>query len=418
MGKCVQQPVAWLSIDCIGERYLCFSEPIDNDEKLALYTVPPVPRDVLLAALSDYKNNVGLWMTQGGNAPDIAAIADRYASHVQPVADKFLGASTKEQIFHALDGAHWLGGAPHERIALLIDERNALKDAVASQPEPVNQHQASAQRERIAELEENACAHALAMKAGNSMLQAETERADKAEADRDHWKANHDNQVERARFLIERGDIPVERVRAYQRMQELEQGNAMLVLQANALHQAANAAGMNAGEDVTNLPAVVAALREDKERLYSGCILTHELDDFGQGYDCLRNGVNLRAGIDAAMVENGKKCPPTPPAAACKCAECGKQSGDGWALYCVACIDKHGLGAAAGYAQGVEAVAKLLEKKADDYASENGYDDMGGLSFGGGRNAEAKRDYHSGLLELAEEIRAMPSAAPAQGDST
>lgn len=37
-------------------------------------------------------------------------------------------------------------------------------------------------------------------------------------ADRDHWKANHDNQVSRARFLIERGDIPVERVRAYEEM--------------------------------------------------------------------------------------------------------------------------------------------------------------------------------------------------------
>jgi hypothetical protein len=33
---------------------------------------------------------------------------------------------------------------------------------------------------------------------------------------RDQWKANHDSQVSRARFLIERGDIPVERVRAYQ----------------------------------------------------------------------------------------------------------------------------------------------------------------------------------------------------------
>lgn len=37
-------------------------------------------------------------------------------------------------------------------------------------------------------------------------------------ADRDHWRSNHDNQVSRARFLIERGDIPVERVRAYSLM--------------------------------------------------------------------------------------------------------------------------------------------------------------------------------------------------------
>jgi transposase len=36
-----QEPVAWLSIDSIGERYLCFSKPDDNDEVHALYTAPP-----------------------------------------------------------------------------------------------------------------------------------------------------------------------------------------------------------------------------------------------------------------------------------------------------------------------------------------------------------------------------------------
>lgn len=41
---------------------------------------------------------------------------------------------------------------------------------------------ASAQQASIAELEENAAAHALAMKAGKAMLQAETERADNADA--------------------------------------------------------------------------------------------------------------------------------------------------------------------------------------------------------------------------------------------
>ena len=66
-----------------------------------------------------------------------------------------------------------------------------------------------AQQARIDELEENAGAHALAMKAGKAMLQAETELADKAEAERDHWKANHDNLVLRARLLIEREDLPL-----------------------------------------------------------------------------------------------------------------------------------------------------------------------------------------------------------------
>ncbi len=35
------EPVAWLSIDSIGERYLCFSKPNDNDEVYPLYTAPP-----------------------------------------------------------------------------------------------------------------------------------------------------------------------------------------------------------------------------------------------------------------------------------------------------------------------------------------------------------------------------------------
>ncbi len=36
-----QEPVAWLSIDCIGERYLCFSKPLDNDPVQPLYNHPP-----------------------------------------------------------------------------------------------------------------------------------------------------------------------------------------------------------------------------------------------------------------------------------------------------------------------------------------------------------------------------------------
>jgi hypothetical protein len=56
------------------------------------------------------------------------------------------------------------------------------------------------------------------------------------------------------------------------------------------------------------------------------------------------------------------------------------------------------------FAEGVKAVVSLLNKKADDYANEYGSDDMGGLSFGGGTKGMAMLEYHSGLLELAEEI--------------
>lgn len=40
-------------------------------------------------------------------------------------------------------------------------------------------------------------------------------------AERDHWKANHDAQVQRARLLIDRQDIPVERVKAYEQVTAL-----------------------------------------------------------------------------------------------------------------------------------------------------------------------------------------------------
>jgi hypothetical protein len=36
-----QEPVAWLSTDSIGERYLCFDKPIDNDPVQPLFTTPP-----------------------------------------------------------------------------------------------------------------------------------------------------------------------------------------------------------------------------------------------------------------------------------------------------------------------------------------------------------------------------------------
>jgi hypothetical protein len=36
-----QEPVAWLSIDSIGERYLCFDKPLDNDPVKPLYTTTP-----------------------------------------------------------------------------------------------------------------------------------------------------------------------------------------------------------------------------------------------------------------------------------------------------------------------------------------------------------------------------------------
>ena len=45
---------------------------------------------------------------------------------------------------------------------------------------------------------------------------------DAAHANAAHWKANHDNQVQRAMILTQRPDMPIERVSAYNRMLILE----------------------------------------------------------------------------------------------------------------------------------------------------------------------------------------------------
>lgn len=44
----------------------------------------------------------------------------------------------------------------------------------------------------------------------------------KLKAETSHWKANHDNQVAKARVLMERCDLPIERIQAYKRMEQLE----------------------------------------------------------------------------------------------------------------------------------------------------------------------------------------------------
>lgn len=52
--------------------------------------------------------------------------------------------------------------------------------------------------------------------------------------------------------------------------------------------------------------AEVEALRKDKARLDSGCIMTSERDEFGTEYQCERRGLDLRERIDAAMAKGGR----------------------------------------------------------------------------------------------------------------
>ena len=53
LAQPVQEPVAWLSTDSIGERYLCFSEPLDNDPAQPLYAHSPLPVQHSWVGLTD-----------------------------------------------------------------------------------------------------------------------------------------------------------------------------------------------------------------------------------------------------------------------------------------------------------------------------------------------------------------------------
>lgn len=56
----------------------------------------------------------------------------------------------------------------------------------------------------------------------DSMLELQERLIARHIDDRDHWKANHDAQVERARILHERPDLPLERVSAYAYVKKME----------------------------------------------------------------------------------------------------------------------------------------------------------------------------------------------------
>ncbi len=48
-----QEPVAWLYVDTVGERYLCFSRPTGGGTITNLYTTPPAPQPAPVDELPD-----------------------------------------------------------------------------------------------------------------------------------------------------------------------------------------------------------------------------------------------------------------------------------------------------------------------------------------------------------------------------
>jgi len=65
-----------------------------------------------------------------------------------------------------------------------------------------------------------------------------------------------------------------------------------------------------------------------------------------------------------------------------------------------------------GFREGAEAAARLIDQKAELYATRFGHDNTGGISFGQGPHAKSRMDHYTGLLELADELRAALAKAP------
>lgn len=99
--------------------------------------------------------------------------------------------------------------------------------------EPAERLQDIRLHQRIAELEQKirllhsfdseVCADLQSMLIDAGVREAGlTNRVAELEKEVRHWRANHDNRVKAARMLIDRPDIPLERVAAYQSYLELQ----------------------------------------------------------------------------------------------------------------------------------------------------------------------------------------------------
>ena len=58
--------------------------------------------------------------------------------------------------------------------------------------------------------------------------QARQPEIDALKAEVAHWKANHNNMVNRSRVLIDRTDLPLERVKAFEQLETLKAENEKL----------------------------------------------------------------------------------------------------------------------------------------------------------------------------------------------
>jgi uncharacterized protein YhaN len=89
-------------------------------------------------------------------------------------------------------------------------------------------------------------------------LSAESAKVKELEAQTAHWKANHDEAIRKLRIFTDRTDLPVDRTRAYEYVNELEVENDGLCKNiANAVEEIEKKA-----KKIAELEAQVAAMRE------------------------------------------------------------------------------------------------------------------------------------------------------------
>lgn len=74
------------------------------------------------------------------------------------------------------------------------------------------------------------------------LLKKAADEIERLRAEVKHWKANHDNRVEAARVLIERNDLPFDRVPAYKHYLHLQEDVAALRAENESLRKVFDAA--------------------------------------------------------------------------------------------------------------------------------------------------------------------------------
>lgn len=101
------------------------------------------------------------------------------------------------------------------------------------------------------------------------------EKIAKLEKERDHWKANHDNQVQLSQLLRDRPDLPVERTHAYRQFEALQKRETDLQYANSTLLDAR--ARLNAR--IAELEAQLDAMRAELEKKLEAS-KTSDPDDF------------------------------------------------------------------------------------------------------------------------------------------